>query len=81
GALAISGVTATEADNGLVTLTISEDQTTDYGTVDELFGEVIDGKINLSFNVVSGMGETTSDYPATFYGDITIESGSFEDVE
>ncbi len=79
GAMAIPGVVATEADNGLITLTISEDQTTDYGTVDELFGEIIDGKINLSFNVISGMS-TLTDYPSTFYGDVTVDSGSYVEV-
>ncbi|MFI3278495.1 MAG: hypothetical protein SNH28_06875 [Rikenellaceae bacterium] len=81
GVMYISDVTATEDASGLITFTIANgaEITTNYGTVDELFGEVIDDKINLSFNVVSGMS-TLTNYPATFNGDITIKSGSYVEV-
>lgn len=49
------------------------------GTVNDLVCEIIDSKAQMSFTIAASMGGsgTPTDYPCTFNGDITINSGSY----
>ncbi|MFI3239794.1 MAG: hypothetical protein R3Y22_04320 [Bacteroidales bacterium] len=83
--LPIIGVTS-ETEGGMAILT-ADNLTVDYtfmtldtsGTVTGLRCEIVEDKAQMVFTISAAMGNSTtaSDYPCTFNGDITINTGSY----